>query len=76
MCYFITIAVPPGACSEVIARYNAPDFNVSITRNASALVAAGAGWSPLNLTAGGCSCGWYKPHSYWIELIISPARSQ
>lgn len=60
MCYFITIAVPQDAAQAVMAQHDARDMNVAVTRNPAALAAAEIGWTPLLVTGGGCSCGWYK----------------
>lgn len=60
MCYFITIAVPQDAARAVIARHDARHMRVTLTKNPAALAAAEAGWTPLLVTGGGCSCGWYK----------------
>lgn len=60
MCYFITIAVPQDAARAVMARHDARDMSVAVTKNPAALAAAETGWTPLLVTGGGCSCGWYR----------------
>lgn len=60
MCWFITIAVPHDAVAAVRSAHGGPGMSIAPTRNPSAIAAAGAGWTPLLVTAGGCSCAWYR----------------
>jgi hypothetical protein len=77
MCYFITIAVPIGAAAAVIASHAGAGISIEPTRNASALAAAGAGRSPLLVTGGGCSCGWYnRPASLDAEAKAARAKAR
>ncbi len=75
VCWFITIAVPENAVAEVLAAHGAPGISIAPTQNPSALAAAGAGWKPLLVTGGGCSCAWYRrPSAAGADEELARAR--
>jgi hypothetical protein len=75
VCWFITIAVPNNAVAAVVAAHTAPGLSIAPTHNPSALAAAGAGWMPLLVTGGSCSCAWYRrPNAAGADEAIARAR--
>jgi hypothetical protein len=75
VCWFITVAVPNNAVAAVLAAHGARGMSIAPTQNPSALAAAGAGWKPLLVTGGGCSCAWYRrPNAAGTDEEIARAR--
>jgi hypothetical protein len=75
MCWFITIAVPEGAVAAVGAAHGGRGMGIAPTHSVSAIAAAGAGWTPLLVTGGGCSCAWYRhPNAAGADEAISRAQ--
>lgn len=75
MCWIISIAVPDNAVAAVRAAHGGAGISIAPTRNPSALAAAGAGWTPLLLTGGGCSCAWYRrPNAAGADEAIARAQ--
>lgn len=77
VCFFITIAVPTRAVAAVCTRHATAGMSIDRTLNRSALEAAGPGWTPLLVTGGGCSCGWYvRPNTSGLTERIARARAK
>lgn len=75
MCYFITIALPREHADAVRAAHASAGLSIERTTNAAALEAAGSGWTPLLVTGGGCSCGWYaRPSAAGLEERLAAAK--
>ncbi len=75
MCWYISIAVPDNAVAEVCAAHGGAGISIAPTRNPSALAVAGAGWTPLLVTGGGCSCAWYRrPNAAGADEAIARAQ--
>jgi hypothetical protein len=75
MCWIISIAVPDNVVAAVRAAHGGAGISIAPTRNPSALAAAGAGWTPLLLTGGGCSCAWYRrPNAAGADEAIARAQ--
>jgi hypothetical protein len=77
VCYIITIAVSNTSKDAIRAAHAAPDLSIDVTANPAAVAAAGAGRTPLLVTGGGCSCGWYtEPASHRHEQRAARARAR
>jgi len=77
MCWLITIAVADDAVDAIRAAHAGSGMSMVPTRSPSALAAAGDGMTPLLVTAGGCSCAWYRrPDRNGAQEQIARARQK